>query len=71
MTPILLRQLWSIVERTQANLILSLDDASLSQWLLKQLQQSLALDSGDVRLLHDYIRTKTPLIRDLAQQRRS
>lgn len=71
MTPILLRQLWSIVERTQANLILSLDDASLSQWLLKQLQQSLALDSGDVRLLDDYIRTKTPLIRDLAQQRRS
>ncbi|MFP4222160.1 MAG: hypothetical protein ACLFM4_05030 [Phormidium sp.] len=71
MTPILLRQLWSIVERTQANLILSLDDASLSQWLLKQLQQSLALDSGDVRLLDDYIRTKTPLIRDLAQQRNS
>jgi hypothetical protein len=70
-TPILLRQLWSIVERTQANLILSLDDASLSQWLLKQLQQSLALDSGDVRLLDDYIRTKTPLIRDLAQQRNS
>ena len=71
MTPILLRQLWSIVERTQSNLILSLDDASLSQWLLKQLQQSLALDSGDVRLLDDYIRTKTPLIRDLAQQRNS
>lgn len=71
MTPILLRQLWSIVERTQANLILSLDDASLSQWLLKQLQQSLALDSRDVRLLDDYIRTKTPLIRDLAQQRSS
>lgn len=71
MTPILLRQLWSIVERTQANLILSLDDASLSQWLLKQLQQSLALDSRDVRLLDDYIRTKTPLIRDLAQQRNS
>ncbi|USR89556.1 hypothetical protein NEA10_11740 [Phormidium yuhuli AB48] len=71
MTPILLRQLWSIVERTQANLILSLDDASLSQWLLKQLQQSLALDSRDVRVLDDYIRSKTPLIRDLAQQRGS
>ncbi|MCC5897573.1 MAG: hypothetical protein EA395_09160 [Phormidium sp. GEM2.Bin31] len=71
MTPILLRQLWSIVERTQANLILSLDDASLSQWLLKQLQQSLALDSRDVRLLDDYIRSKTPLIRDLAQERNS
>lgn len=69
MTPVLLRQLWSLVERTQATLLLSLDDASLVQCLLAQLQQNRSLDSGDVRVLDSYIRSKTPLIRDLAQQR--
>jgi len=33
MTPTILRQLWSIVETTQSNTLLLLDDASLVQWL--------------------------------------
>ena len=38
MSPTMLRQLWSLVETTQASLIVSLDDGDLVQWLLKRLQ---------------------------------
>ena len=37
MTPSMLRQLWSIVETTQAHFLLKMDDASLIHWLLNQL----------------------------------
>ena len=39
MTPIMLRQLWTLIETTQANILLTLDDSSLIQWLLRQLRQ--------------------------------
>ncbi len=69
MTPIMLRQLWSIVEATQANLLLSLDDASLVQWLLKQIRNQRSLNGDEAIYLNDYIHAKLPLIRDLAQDR--
>lgn len=69
MTPTMLHQLWSLIESTQGQLLLKLDDTSLVQWLLKQLHNQRSLDCYETDLLSDYIRSKTSLIRDLAQQR--
>lgn len=71
MTPTMLRQLWSLIETTQANLLLKLDDASLVQWILKQLKQEQALNPEEVHILSDYLNNRLSLIRDLAQQRYS
>ncbi len=71
MTPTILRQLWSVVETTQSNTLLKLDDASLVQWLLKQIQTKSSLDHNETNILSDYIHSRLTLIRDLAQQRQS
>lgn len=69
MTPSMLRQLWSLVETTQANVLVNLDDASLVQWLLKQLKMNASLNRQEADLLNDYIQSRLSLIRDLAQER--
>ncbi|HIK33522.1 MAG TPA: hypothetical protein IGS31_19550, partial [Oscillatoriales cyanobacterium M4454_W2019_049] len=60
MTPIMLRQLWSLIETTQANLLLALDDATLVQWLTKQFKQDRALNRDELDSLNDYISMKAP-----------
>lgn len=69
MTPTILRQLWSVVETTQSNTLLKLDDASLVQWLLKQTKTKASLDHNEAHILSDYIHSRLTLIRDLAQER--
>jgi len=69
MTPVMLRQLWSLIETTQATLLVTLDDATLVQWLLKQLKMNSALNGKETDLLDEYIQSRLSLIRDLAQQR--
>lgn len=69
MPPSLLRQVWTRVEATQTNLLLNLDDASLAQHLLGSLQADRCLETQDARIIQNYIHTKLPLIRDLAQSR--
>jgi hypothetical protein len=69
MTPTMLRQLWSLIETTQANLLLKLDDASLVQWLLKQFDQGRPLNREEMHILSDYLNNRLSLIRELAQQR--
>lgn len=69
MTPTILRQLWSVVETTQAHTLLKLDDASLVQWLLKQTENKASLDGDETNVLTNYIESRLTLIRDLAQQR--
>lgn len=69
MTPAILRQLWSVVEATQAHTLLKLDDASLVQWLIKQTSTNTSLDGSQTDVLSDYIRSRLNLIRDLAQDR--
>lgn len=71
MTPSMLRQLWSLIETTQATLIVTLDDASLSQWLLKQFKLNSSIDVSEADLLNQYIQSRLSLIRDLAQERLS
>ena len=69
MTPTILRQLWSVVETTQSNTLLLLDDASLVQWLLKQTKTKASLDRDEIDILSNYIHSRLTLIRDLAQER--
>lgn len=69
MNPFLLRQFWALVETTQSNVLLGLDDASLIQWLLGQLQQERLLNSQETSVLNNYASSKLSLIRDLAQDR--
>ena len=69
MTPLMLRQLWSLIETTQATLLVTLDDATLVQSLLKQLKNNSALNGNETDMLNDYIESRLSLIRDLAEQR--
>jgi len=69
MTPAILRQLWSVVETTQAHTLLKLDDASLVQWLTKQTTTQTTLDGSETDVLSSYIQSRLSLIRDLAQER--
>ena len=69
MTPTMLRQLWSLIETTQTNLLLKLDDASLVQWILKQFKQKRSLDTQEADIISDYIYSRISLIRDLAAER--
>ena len=69
MTPTILRQLWSIVENSQATTLASLDDATLVQWLIKQLKTRTGLNCTDADLMNQYILSRLSLIRDLAEER--
>ncbi|MEH2128018.1 hypothetical protein [Nostoc sp.] len=69
MTPTIMRQLWSVVETAQAKLLLQLDDASLVQWLVKQTETQVFLDSNETDFLSHYIQSRLALIRDLAHER--
>jgi hypothetical protein len=67
MSPAMLRQFWSLVDMTRANMPLSLDDKSLAQWLLRRVRSERSLNNAEADVLTDYIQSRLPLIRDLAQ----
>jgi hypothetical protein len=69
MTPTIMRQLWSIVEATHTVTLLQLDDASLVQWLVKQITNQSFLDAHETDFLCEYIQSRLSLIRDLAYER--
>ena len=69
MTPLLLRQCWNVVETTQANLLLYLDDYTLVRYLTQDLQKQQALDAAEETAVNHYIESRLPLIRDIAQSR--
>lgn len=69
MSPLMLRQLWSLVETTQTQMLLNLDDDSLVQWLLRQLKNQQPLDTDETHVVGSYIQSRIPLIRDMAQSR--
>lgn len=71
MTPTMLRQLWSLVEKTQASTLVTLDDASLVQCLLKQFNKEASINGNEADLLTDYIGSRISLIRDMAEARLS
>ncbi|USR89767.1 hypothetical protein NEA10_12890 [Phormidium yuhuli AB48] len=69
MNATILRQLWSTVEETQTQTLNSLDDASLVNQLLGDLQEKRLLQRDDLEELGDYIRSHLTLIRELAEGR--
>ena len=69
MTPKIMRQVWSVVEKTQTKTLLHMDDASLVKLLVKQTKNQAALDCHEADYLGDYIQSRLPLIRDIAHQR--
>ncbi len=62
-----LRQLWSVVEQTPANLILSLSDTELVNSLFRELQAQVILTTEESNIVKSYILSRTCLIRDLAE----
>ena len=69
MTPNMLRQLWSLVESSQPSHLLELDDGSLTNWLICQMDnqtQSSNPDFNEKTVLESYIRDHLLLIRDIA-----
>lgn len=71
MTPFLMRQLWSLIETAQTNILLTLDDASLERWLSHQLQTQRALNSEEICCVTSYIHSRLNLIRDIARDRQT
>jgi len=69
MSPILLRQLWMLIETSQPPMLLSLDDTALVQWLMWQLNSQRLLNTEETNLFSSYIQSRLPLIRDMAHNR--
>lgn len=65
-----LRQFWSTVEATQTATLKTLDDSSLVDRLLGDLQQQRSFEREDLDEISCYIRARLTLIRDLADGRR-
>ncbi|HIK33413.1 MAG TPA: hypothetical protein IGS17_02840 [Oscillatoriales cyanobacterium M59_W2019_021] len=63
----LLRQFWSSLETVHPRLLASLDDGQLDRCLIDRFQAKYAINSNEVEVLSDYIQSKRPLIRDLAE----
>ncbi|MBF2066990.1 MAG: hypothetical protein IGS39_21625 [Calothrix sp. C42_A2020_038] len=65
----LLRQLWSVVEETQTNILLGFSDTELVQQLLRQLQLKGILSTEEITAVGAYIDSRLLLIRDVAHAR--
>ncbi len=63
----LLRKLWSIVESTPNQRISTLDDSGVLSWLTDLLRADPTFDTNYLPVASDYIQSRMPLIRDLAQ----
>ena len=69
MNSLTLRQFWSMVEQTQASVLLELSDRELIIRLQEQFEQHHYFGTADINLLGEYIQSKLSLIRDLAEVR--
>jgi hypothetical protein len=65
----LLRHLWSVVEETQTNILLSFSDTELVQQLMEQLEFRGLLNTEETSALDAYLNSRLLLIRDLAKAR--
>jgi muconolactone delta-isomerase len=65
----LIRHLWSIVEETQTNILLSFSDTELVHQLLGQMEFRGLLDTEESNVASAYLYSRLLLIRDLAKAR--
>lgn len=69
MNSALLRQLWSSIEATQSDTLLELDQTTLVEQLLAQLQATRSLDEAQIQIAREYLHAKYLLIQDFALSR--
>ena len=67
--PLRLRQIWTLVESSQASLMVRLDDPGLEQWLMRQFSKDQTLSASESQAMTHYVHSKLPLIRDMAEQK--
>lgn len=67
----MMQQLWAVIESTQVNTLLQFDDSDLVKLLLKQFANQQTIDAQTANNLNTYIESRLPLIRDIAEERRS
>jgi hypothetical protein len=65
----ILRQLWSVIEETQANILLNFGDTELVQQLVAQIELRGLLNSEEVGTVSAYLSSRLLLIRDMARAR--
>jgi len=65
-----MRLLWNVVEEIGSHDLLSLNDSGLMRLVLEEVSHRVSLDSEARSSMVDYIRSKTGLIRDIAESRR-
>ncbi|MGD1855484.1 MAG: hypothetical protein ACFB2W_14665 [Leptolyngbyaceae cyanobacterium] len=58
-----------MIEAAHSNHILSLDDQGLANWLVEQLCHQSSLSNVELTQVSRYVRSKLPLIRDMAQSK--
>ncbi|MGK7891299.1 MAG: hypothetical protein AB4042_18370 [Leptolyngbyaceae cyanobacterium] len=69
MSPCMIRQVWMLIEKSQPNTLLSLDDNGLVSWIISGIESGRLLNSQEVDLYSRYIRSRLPLIRDMVAAR--
>lgn len=69
MSPRMIRQIWTLIEKSHSTTLLSLDDNSLVSWIIAEIESGRLLNSHEVDLYSSYIRSRLPLIRDVVAAR--
>jgi hypothetical protein len=69
LNPLRLRQIWTVVESSQASLLVRLDDPGLEKWLMRQFEKDATLSVVESVAVNHYIHSKLPLIREMAEQK--
>jgi hypothetical protein len=69
LNPLRLRQIWTIVESSQASMLVRLDDPGLEKWLMRQVSKDVTLSMVESQAANYYIHSKLPLIREMAAQK--
>ncbi len=69
LNPLRLRQIWTIVESSQASMLVRLDDPGLEKWLMRQFSKDATLSTVESQAVNHYIHSKLPLIREMAEQK--
>jgi len=69
MNPLRIRQIWTLVESSQASLMVRLDDPDLEQWLMRQFSKDQTLSPSESQAMTHYVHNKLPLIREIAEQK--
>jgi hypothetical protein len=65
----MLRLTWTIVEEASPRDLLTLSDTMLVKLLIQHVAQKILLTGEEVCNLYDYLGSKVPLIRDIAESR--